>query len=105
MRYKTFRSLTPAFVLAAVLCLTGMPASAAPQGEGASPAIESVEIGWLSGLSQWIGQIWSGGGLLGQSQVSAAPTADVSHDGVGEPESLQASGRDYGPALDPNGRR
>ena len=103
MRYKTFRTLAPVFVLAAVLCLVGIPVSAAPRGEAASPA---VEAGWLSGLWQWLGQLWSGGeggGLGWQSQASTVPTADPSSTIWGA-EDLEAARKDFGPALDPNGR-
>jgi hypothetical protein len=102
MRYKTFRTLTPAFVLAAVLCLAGLPVSAAPRSAAAAPA---VETGWLSGIWQWLGQLWTGGGEAGlgwQSQASAASTTDLSDTTTGT-QDLQASGKDFGPALDPNG--
>ena len=97
MRYKTFRSLTSLVVLTAALCLVGLPASAAPGTEAASPAVETG--GW-SAIWQWIGQLWSGG-LLGQTQASTASRADTSDPIWGD--DLQAA-RDFGSALDPNGR-
>lgn len=105
MRYKTFRTSTSVVVLAAVLCLAGMPVSAAPRNEAASPA---VEIGWLAGIWQWLGQLWGGGGegtgLGRQSQASTVSTEDPAST-PWRAEDLQAgSGKDFGPALDPNGR-
>ena len=104
MRFKMFRTLPPVFVLAAVLCLAGIPASAAPRSEAASPA---VEIRWLSGIWQWLGQLWSGGGGTGlgwQSQASPTLATTTSSSGSTGLEPYQDSGVDYGAALDPNGR-
>ena len=104
MRYKTFRTLVPVFVLAAVLCLAGTPVSAAPRSAAAAPA---VAIGWLSGVWQWLGQLWSGGGGTGlgwQSQASTASAEDPSSI-IKRAEGLDTSlARDFGSALDPNGR-
>jgi hypothetical protein len=103
MRYKTFRTLAPVFVLAAVLCLAGMPVSAAPRSEAASPA---VEMGWLSGIWQWLGQLWQGGGGTSWQSQASAPLTGTSGAGTGGVDSLKYSdSADRGAALDPNGLR
>ena len=104
MRYKTFRALIPVFVLTAILCLAGTPVSAAPRSAAAVPA---GEIGWLSGAWQWLGRLWTGGdgaGLGWHSQASAAST-DSSSGTILRTENLDGSTtKDFGSALDPNGR-
>lgn len=95
MQRKTLRR-TSGILLIAALCLTGMPASAAPVETDPT----AVATAWLAGVWQWLGELLEAGPLWhgGTGTAVSDETGDEGEDSSGY------GYIDRGAALDPNGR-